>query len=360
MEMTSRNPNPDYVAEQEVGAPVGKRLADVARHAGVSVATASRALAGNSAVNPATRAVIQKAAAEVGYRLPSKGRARKQSATRVIGVVVGALHNRFMTLLLEHLHDEFGRAGYHVTLIIDSMNDAGALQSLRPLIDGYLDGLVFATATLDSPVIAELKQHGVPLVLVVRRVDESGVDTVEIDNVHAGAEAARHLYELGHRRIGLVMGPRNTSTSVDRAAGAMRWLVRAGVPQEQVSTAWGEFTAESGYSAAIGMLTMPGAPTGIIAANDTIALGVLEAAKRRDILVPQQLSVIGFDDIPLAASPFLGLTTIKQPVDAMARTAVRRLLDRISSRVVSPPTRDILPIHLVQRETTSRAPGSSA
>ncbi|CAN5519059.1 hypothetical protein BH11PSE7_BH11PSE7_32310 [soil metagenome] len=258
-----------------------------------------------------------------------------------------------MTLLLELLHDEFGKAGYHVTLIIDSMNDASSLQSLRPLIDGFLDGLVFATATLDSPIVSELKRRGIPLVLVVRRTDEAGIDTVEIDNVHAGAEAARHLFELGHRRIALAMGPRDTSTSVDRAEGALRWLGDAGLQRSDVPLVFGEYTSESGYSISMSFLGAGRPPTAIIAGNDTIALGVLEAAKRQGIIVPRQLSVIGFDDIPLAGSPLLGLTTIKQPVETMARTAARRLIDRMNGLVIHPATHDILPIQLVQRDTTA-------
>lgn len=296
--------------------------------------------------------MVQAAASELGYRLPTQGRKVRKSATKIVGIVIGALHNRFMTVLLEHLHDELRESGYHVTLIIDSMNEVSSLQSLRPLIDGFLDGLIFATATLDSPVVAELKRRGIPLVLVVRSVDEPGVDTVEIDNCHAAAEAARHLHELGHRSIGLVMGPRDTSTSRDRSEGALQWLEKHGIPRKDVPIIFGEYTTESGYSSTVSLLAQPQPVSAIIAGNDTIAMGVLDAAKRRGIEVPRQLSVIGFDDIPLAGSPLLALTTIRQPVEAMARIAARRLVERIRGDRFSPATLDILPIQLIQRDTT--------
>ena len=142
-------------------------LGDVAQRARVSASTVSRALAGHTAISAATRECVQAAAVELGYRLPKQSRKGRKSATKIVGLVIGALHNSFMTVLLQHLHDALRESGYHATLIIDSMNEASSLQTLRPLIDGFLDGLIFATATLDSPVVAELKRRGIPLVLVV-------------------------------------------------------------------------------------------------------------------------------------------------------------------------------------------------
>lgn len=344
-------------ATTATGARAAKvRLEDVAERLGISVSTVSRSLAGHPAISTDTRVAVQTVAAELGYRLPSQGRRHRKPATRLIGVVVGALHNRFMTLLLTHLHDALQEFGYQITLVIDSMNDPQNMLAFRPLIEGYLDGLIFATATLDSPVIAEMQRRGIPLVLVVRSVDNVKVDTVEIDNVHAGAVAAEHLYELGHRRIGLVMGPQNTSTSRDRSKGVLAWLKETGLPADAVSLTWCDYTSEAGYSSAISMLGESNPVTAIVAGNDTIALGVLEAAKRRGMPVPGQLSVIGFDDMPLAGSPLVALTSIRQPVEAMARTAARRLVERIRAGGMGAPVHDILPIQLVRRETTGPAP----
>ena len=330
-------------------------MQDIAGRAGVSIATVSRALGGHPAISSQTRKTVQQAAADLGYRMPAQGRSSKKAATGIVGVVVGALHNTFLTSMLEHLHDALLEAGYRITLIIDPMNDSGSLQQLRPMIDGFLDGLIFATATLDSPVVAEVKRRGIPLVLVVRCIDDQGVDTVEIDNVHAGMEAARHLYELGHRRMGLAMGQRNTSTSRDRSQGAMKWLAQQGLAEKDMPLIWGEYTMESGYSSAMALLGGGTPVTAIIAGNDTIALGVMEAAARSGVAVPDQLSIIGFDDMPLSGTQMIALTTIRQPVEAMARTAARRLLDRMGGKIPPAPSHDILPIDLVQRRTTGPA-----
>jgi LacI family transcriptional regulator len=331
-------------------------LQDVAARLKFSVSTVSRALSGHSAISAKTRAKIQAAASELGYRLPSQGRTTRKAATHLVGVVVGAMHNRFMTKLLEHLHDALAELGYQVVLFIDSMTAAKDLLAFRPLIDGYLDGMIFATATLDSPIVAELHRRGIPCVLVVRSVEHIGVDIVEVDNHQAGMEAVRHLAELGHRRIGLVMGPANTSTSRTRIEGAMAASRLFGLPEGSISLVQGEYTHEAGYSAAVSLFDAKPRVTAIVAGNDTIALGVLEAARTRGVPVPSQLSIIGFDDIPMAGSALIGLTSIRQPVEALARTAAIRLVERMGVRRVASPTRDVLPIELVRRETTGLAP----
>lgn len=332
------------------------RLKDIAQHLSLSQSTVSRALAGHPAISETTRAAVQDAASALGFRFGLSALRARKSTSRMVGVVVGALHNSFMTLLLEEMHHAFAEFGYHVVLIIDSLNEVEQLPTFRPLIDSYFEGMVFATATTDSKIIPELHRRGLPLVLVVRSVESVPVDTVEIDNFNAGAEAARHLFDLGHRRFGLVMGPQNTSTSRDRASGAMSFFKSVGIPDDSVSLMWGFFTTEHGYSCGIQMLTQPQRATAIIAGNDTIALGVLEAAAKTNTAIPEQLSVVGFDDNPLSGSPLVSLTTIRQPVEMMARTAARRLLERIRAQNLLPVSKDVLPTELIQRKTSGHAP----
>lgn len=338
--------------------PSAVRLKDVAAELAVSIATVSRSLAGHPAISDETREAVRAAAASLGYRMPRHARRSTRPATKLIGVVVGALHNPFMTVLLTHLYEALNEQGYQIALMIDPMTEPDKVMTFRPLIDGYLDGLIFATATLDSPIVAEMQRRGVPLALVVRAVDNVQVDTVEIDNVHAGALAAEHLFQLGHRRIGLVMGAQNTSTSRDRARGVTSWLAQQGMAPSAIDLVWADYTSEAGYSSAMAMFRADDPVTAIVAGNDTIALGVLEAAKRHGVPVPGRLSIVGFDDMPLAGSPLVALTSIRQPVAAMAHTAARRLIDRIRTGGIAAPTRDVLPVQLVCRETTGRCVGT--
>ncbi len=301
---------------------------------------------------------MQQAAVSMGYASNRPGKKKKNLPTRTVGVLlsVDQLHNRFMTMVLEHIHQDMLEFRYHVVVLIDPMNsanDAGHLSTFRPIIDEYLEGMILLSATTDSFMVRELQRLGVPVLLAVRSMDDSKVDIVEPDNIFGGAEIMRHLYELGHRRIGLVMGPENSSTSRDRAKGALSYLRERGVPAENTPVMWNTFSYESGYSCASQMLSLQNRVTAIMAGGDSIALGVLDAARTKNIDVPSQLSVVGFDNIPLSGSRLIGLTTIDSSAKELARVVCRRMLDRIRNGVLTPVTRDVMPVHLIRRDTTS-------
>ena len=337
------------------------RLQDIAGSLNLSASTVSRALSGSHAINEDTRAAIQRTAIAMGYLAPPQGLRRRRPATRTVGVLVSVneLHNRFMTLLLEHIHHDMLEFGYHVVVLIDPMNsetDGTHVSAFRPLIDGYLDGMILGSVTNDSVLVRELQRMGVPTVLVVRSVDGARVDVIEADNPHGGAEVVRHFYELGHRRIGLVMGPQNSSTSRGRERGAIEYLRGVGLGPAATPVMWNAFTSEAGYSCAVQMLSEPDRVTAIMAGSDSIALGVLDAARVKRIDVPSQLSVAGFDDLPMSGSELISLTTIHNPANEMARTACRRMVERIRNGGLTPPTRDVMPVELVRRGTSAASP----
>jgi LacI family transcriptional regulator len=332
-------------------------IRDIADTLGVAESTASRALAGHPAVNEQTRAAVFEAARRLGYvqkRAPLAEPAA--SGPRTAGVVVASLQNQFFPFFVDHLHDALRGLGFHMTLIIEDFARAEASGAFEPLFRRFLSGVILATATTDSRVAAALQEAGVPIVLAVRSVDGIDVDCVQVDNVMAGELAARHLIALGHRRIGFAMGPMNTSTSRERLAGARRALEAARLPLLEELIVAGAYTHASGYSSAAQLLAMEAPPSAIMCGNDTVAIGALEAARRHGVAVPERLSVIGFDDTPMAGWAMIGLTTVRQPMAEMAALAATRLAERIADPAM-PARRDLLPVSLIQRGSTGPAPG---
>jgi LacI family transcriptional regulator len=327
-----------------------RQIADLV---GVSQSTVSRALAGHPAISEDTRLRIAEAARTLNYGEPKA--TSRQTATRMIGVVVAALHNQFYVHFLDYLHDELRAHGYHMTLIIDSLLDEEAYLAFEPLVHDFLDGIIITTASVSAPIVSSIKRLNIPTVLAVRSIDGLPFDTVEVDNEIAGQEAARHLFGLGHRRIGFILGPADTSTSRDRFNGAVNFLAERNAMPADDWIHWGAYTHASGYSSLLALITGERQPTAVICGNDTIAIGAMEAARRRGIDVPGQLSIIGFDDIPISGWEMVQLTTVRQPIAEMAALAARRLIEQIRADAPLAPRHDRLPVSLVRRNTTGNA-----
>ncbi len=328
---------------------------DVAKEVGVSQPTVSRALAGDRAISRETRERVFAAAERLNYssKHPSRSRVPTHRRTGVIGVVVAALTNSYYTILLDRLHQELASAGYSMVLMIDQYENSADLSKLQLLLDKTLDGILFTTATVDSAAIRILQQQAVPLVLAVRSVPIQEIDVVESDNEMGGREAILHLLELGHRRIGFILGPNNTSTSLQRFQGASAALAENGLRPDPKLCVWGPYSHEAGYSGVLRLWNTDQQPTAIVCGNDVIALGVLDAARKHNIEVPAKLSVVGFDDIPAAGWSAIQLTTIRVGIGELALLAARRMLERIQSRNDPPGRRDVLPTSLIRRGTTA-------
>jgi LacI family transcriptional regulator len=328
---------------------------DVAREAGVSQPTVSRALAGADVISPETREKVVAAAARLNYvsRRSTRSDPVMHRRTRIVGVVVAALTNSFYTLLLNRLHHELASAGYSMILMIDQYENLSDLSKLQLLLNQTLDGVIFTTATTDSVAVRMLQEQGVPLVLAVRSASVPEVDVIESDNVVAAKEVVRHLLELGHRRIGFLLGPTNTSTSVQRFQGAKEALAEAQQEPDSELCVWGPYSHEAGYSGVLRLWNSRKRPTAIFCSNDLLALGALDAAKKHGIDVPSRLSVVGFDDIPGAGWAAVQLTTVRVGIGEMAVLAARRILERMQSPNNLPGRRDVLPASFIRRATTA-------
>lgn len=318
---------------------------DIAREAGVSQPTVSRALRGDPRVAEATAALVRTTARRLGYVPDAVARSLITRRTATVAIVVADITNPFYPELVEALHDDLGRSGYR-TVLLNERTDARGVDALMRA--GVVDGAIVATATLDDRTRELLAGERAPIVQLVREVEGVGRDAVVCDNVGGAALAAELLLRLGHERIAQVSGPAHTSTARDRDAGFRAAL---GPTFDSTLARAGEYAHRAGYQACLELLDLPRPPTAIFAGNDVIALGALDAARRRSVDVPGALSIVGFDDISLAGWESFRLTTVRQPIVEMARAAVRALLRRIDG-ADDEPRRTVFPTELIQRGTT--------
>jgi LacI family transcriptional regulator len=328
---------------------------DIARRLRISQSTVSRALRGDPRVAADTAARVLEAARRMNYAPNLAARSLITRRTGTVGVVVGDITNPFYPELLDILHNELAIAGYR-TILFNEQTDASLEQHVGELVNGFaVDGLLYVSATLDAP----LPGHGareVPLVLVNRYVDAAPVDTVVSDNHRGGGLVAAAMVECRHRRIALIAGPENTTTSRDRERGFREQLASSGVRFDETLRRVGQFSHASGYQWCLDLLAGEPRPTAIFAANDVIAFGALDAARRVGVRVPEELSIVGFDDIDMAGWEGFNLTTVRQPLAEMGRAASNLLLERIASDGELPPRRRVFPVGLVQRDTLAAAP----
>lgn len=326
---------------------------DVARAAGVSQATVSRVLQGSTRVKPATRDRVFAALSETGYHPDAIARAMVTRTTDTIGVVVEDITNPFYPELLEALATPIAIAGRR--MILWTSGAAGEPSAIDAIRQRMVDGVIFASATRDSPALEAVLTDHAPFVLVNRYVEGVQCDTVTTDNAAGGSTVAEHLSAFGHRRVGLIGSSHTLSTAIEREEGFRAWLARAGTPLDDDLVIAGAPSFALGRDGLQELLHRRHPPTAIFCVNDITALGALSAAAGAAVPVPGILSIVGFDDIDMAAWETFSLTTMSQPVDQMAEHAVRLLLDRIDRPKRAPEHVTISPV-LVRRATTGVAP----
>ncbi len=327
----------------------------VAREAGVSQSTVSRALRGDPQVREETRQRVDEAARRLGYVLQSLPSSPLSRWTRTVAVIVSDLTNPFFPSLLTPIYDELQLMGYRVVLLAERTDIPTGLETLQRLVDRSIGGVIVTTATLDSSVARDLQHRGLPLVLLNHYVDGLDVDRVVSDN-HGGAVAgARHLLEMGHHRIAVVRGPTNTSTSRDRLAGLKEALDDAGVALDPALVREGGSSHQSGYQHTRDLLRLSDPPTAIVCGNDVVAFGALDAATSLRVRVPEDVSILGYGDIPMASWEVFQLSTIRQPIADMAQAAVRMLAERMEHAAeIGAGREQVFATSLVRRMTVDR------
>jgi LacI family transcriptional regulator len=326
---------------------------DVARHAGVSQATVSRVMRGDGKVAPHTRDLVLRAAEELGYAPDTAAQALITRRTGSVAVVVPDLANPLYPQLITAAQRELHAAGYRMFLLNARFGDVD--DHVRRLRGRTVDGVLLATSIIDSPTVAEFLRRGLPTALVIRGVEGVAADTFIADDEAGCALAAAHLTGLGHRRIGMISGPANTTSGRDRVRLFRDALRRGQVELPEALVAHSPYAFESGAELALRLLGRPDPPTALFCASDVLAFGAVDAIRRHGLRVPGDVSVVGFDDVAMAGWEMIGLTTIGQPIEQMAAEAVAKLLGRISGADTTPRARHVFGVRLVERGTTGPA-----
>jgi LacI family transcriptional regulator len=340
----------------------GTTIHDVAARAGVSLMTVSRVINRESSVKPQTRELVKAAIRELNYAPSPAARSLAGSEPFRIGLLYDNPSIGYLSEFLLGALDESSRTGAQI-VVEKCAESESPTATLAKLLRAGVDGLILPPPLCESAqLLAEIKKGGVAAVAVAPGHPSTDVATIRIDNEAAAREITQHLLSLGHRDFGFIKGHPNQSASDQRLNGFLAAITQAGIKRKDVRIEQGYFTYRSGLMAAERILGKDSRPTAIFAANDDMAAATEAVAHRLGLDVPADLSIAGFDDTPMAAAVWPALTTIHQPVAAMAKSAVDLVLEEIRRRRDgSGGARQLLhPYTLLVRESTGSAPGAKS
>ena len=328
-------------------------ISDVAHAAGVSIKTVSRVMNEEPGVHERTRAHVKHVMSELRYRPSQSARSLAGARSFLIGLLYFDPSAAFIAGVQQGATMRCREAGYH--LVVESMDDDAPdlreqvhrmVSTLRP------DGMILTPPLCDNPqVLKALRESGTPTVLFSPARQRRDMPTVRMDDVHAAEEITNLLLSLGHRRIAFVRGAPDQAASALRHRGFVQAMQAHGVEVDEALVVDGLFTFDSGVAAAHALLKLRDRPTAVFASNDDMALGVLAAAQRQGLEVPGDLSIAGFDDWPAARLVWPPLTTVRQPLQAMAREAVDLLIAPREPGAAA--GQRVVPHELVVRDSTS-------
>lgn len=325
-------------------------IIDVAAAAGVSKSLVSLVMRGASSVSAEKRQLVLKVAAELGYRPNAVARSLVQQRSQVIGVVLSDLHNPFFAEVIDGVQAEAGVHGYSTIMSLVDRRALAERRALDTLLELRVDGLILASPMLDVHTIGSAAAE-VPVVMVARRSRMTSIDSVSNDDHHGARLVVEHLAQLGHERIAHIDGGGGAGAA-ERSKGYLRAMERCGLASF-ARVVPGAYSDEGGRLGVAALFSSGEPPTALFVANDIAAIGAMSALALRGMRVPDDVSVVGYDNTALAEVSQINLTTVDQPRPDMGRTAVTLLLERFGGR------RDtarhvVIPSQLVVRGTTAR------
>lgn len=306
-------------------------IKQVAEKAGVSTATISRVLTGRGYVSPERRQIVLDAVKELNYQPNRAARNLRRRVAQIIGIVISDIQNPFFTSLIRGIEQTIEEDNFTLLLSNSDEDPRRETMQLRTLEAERVSGIIIAPCRSEAEMLRKLSAQHMPIVLIDRDLTRPKVDAVTVRNLEAASEAVLHLAEMGHRRIAWIGGPARVSTGAERHQGFLQGIEKAGLPIIQEYLQAGDYRQESGYLAMQSLLELPAPPSAVLVGNNLMTLGALQAIHQACLSIPEDMAIVGFDDMPWATSLLPPLTVVAQPTFEMGVTAARLLLGRIAN-----------------------------
>jgi len=306
---------------------------DVARLAGVSTATVSRVVGGYGHVKESTRKKVEEAAAALGYRPNAIARSMVRRTTQTIGLIISDISNPFFPEVVRGVEDVAHSRGYSVILCNSDEDAEKEKRYSEILLAKQVDGLIVATTTADPRHLSPLALRGVPVVLLDRDVREGSFDVVKVDNADAASRAVEHLFALGHRRVGIISGPTSIQTARERLEGYRRAHRHYNIAVDRRLIYQGDFKESGGYNGARALMEQDDPPTAIFTANNLTTTGALAWLREQRLRIPEDVSLVAFDDMTWMRLVEPPLTVVQQPAYLMGTTVAELLFQRLEGKV---------------------------
>ncbi|HEX3051223.1 MAG TPA: LacI family DNA-binding transcriptional regulator [Aggregatilineaceae bacterium] len=327
---------------------------DVARVSGVSNATVSRVLSGYEFVRETTRNRVMEAVEHLGYVANLQARSLAGGRSRIIGLLVPNLDNSYVGTITQGIDRELARAGCDVILYTSHRHPANESLYVSAIANGLTEGLLLIAPLAPTTYLDVLREQNFPYVLVDQADDTDNSNVVEATNWQGAYEATHYLNQLGHTRIAFITGSLAVRSAIDRLHGYKAALVNCNIPVREELIIEGDYQQQTGYEITRRLLqSAKPLPTAILASNDLSAFGAMDAAREYGLRIPDDISIIGFDDIPQASFVYPKLTTVRQPLELMGQVAIKILLEQIEGPS-HPPQRVALATQLVIRDSCRR------
>lgn len=327
-------------------------IRDVARLAGVAPITVSRAINNSGYVSEETRQRVEQAVEKLGYIPNMLGPSLRSQQTMTLAVIITDITNPFWTTVTRGVEDVAKANGYSTILCNTDESQEEQEQYLQMLLRRRIDGILLVPARSEPDAIELIQKQDVPVVVMDRRVPGVDVDIVRADSEEGAYQLTKQLLSLGHRHVAMLAGPKHVSTSVDRVRGYQRALEEAGIESDEDRIYWGNFTQKAGFKMAQKVVDLTPRPTALFAANNFIAIGAIQALKKKNLRVPEDIALVTVDDIPPAYTlePFLTVAT--QPARELGQQATQLLLERIKGENEVSHRHIILPVEIIIRSSS--------